>query len=97
VRGGVAWSLPGLRRSGFAPFLAAEAGYLRELHQGQTLVQAGRVFEIGGGASYTFTSSGSKEVGARIDARAVLRTKGAVLDDDLHVAPALGAGLYFRF
>jgi hypothetical protein len=97
VRGGVAWSLPGLRRSGFAPFLAAEAGYLRELHQGQTLVQAGRVFELGGGASYPFTSSGSKEVGARIDARAVLRIKGAVLDDDLHVAPALGAGLYFRF
>jgi len=97
VRGGVSWSLPGPRRFRFAPFLAAEAGYLRELHEAHTLVQAGRVFEFGGGASYPFTSQGSKEVGARLDARAVLRSRGVVLDDDLHVAPALGAGLYLRF
>lgn len=97
VRGAVSWSLPGPRRFGFAPFLAAEAGYLRELHEANTLVQEGRVFEFGGGASYPFTSQGSKEIGARLDARAVLRSKGVALDDDLHVAPALGAGLYLRF
>ena len=97
VRGGVSWLLPRPRRFGFAPFLTAEAGYLRELHDAQTLVQTGRVIEIGGGATYPFKSNGSKEVGARIDARAVLRSKGAVLDDDVHVTPALSAGVYLRF
>jgi hypothetical protein len=97
IRGGVSWALPTAPRFGFAPFLAAEAGYLRELHDAQTLVQTGRVFEIGGGATYPFRSTGRREVGARIDARAVLRSKGVVLDDDLHVIPALSAGLYLRF
>lgn len=100
MRGGAVWSLLPLGRWGFAPFVTAEAGYLRELHDAHTLVQSGRVFEIGGGAKYPFASNRRrrfKEIGARIDARAVLRSKGAVFDDRLHAAPAVGASLYLRF
>jgi hypothetical protein len=100
VRGGAVWSLSPLGRWGFAPFVTAEAGYLRELHEANTLVQSGRVFEIGGGAKYPFTSNGRrrfKQIGARLDARAVLRANGAAFDHSLHVAPAVGASLYLRF
>jgi hypothetical protein len=100
VRGGAVWSLSPLGRWGFAPFVAADAGYLRELHEANTLVQSGRMFEIGGGATYPLTSNRSrrlKQIGVRFDARAVLRANGAAFDDSLHVAPALGASLYFRF
>ena len=38
-----------------------------------------------------------EELGARIDARAVLRSNGAALDDSLHTTPAIGASLYVRF
>jgi hypothetical protein len=100
VRGGASWTLPRFGRPGLAPFLAAGAGYLRELHAARALVQTGRVFEIGGGATYPFRSNNSgrfKELGARVDARAVLRSKGALFDDALHTTPALGVVLYVRF
>jgi hypothetical protein len=100
VRGGAIWSLLPLDRRGFAPFVTAEGGYLRELHEAHTLVQSGHVIEIGGGAKYPFTSNGSgrfKQIGVRFDGRAVLRAKGAVFDDSLHVTPAAGASLYLRF
>ena len=74
--------------------------FTEHAHAWNTLVQSGRMFEIGGGATYPLTSNGSrrlKQIGARIDARAVLRANGAAFDDSLHVAPALGASLYFRF
>jgi hypothetical protein len=98
VRGGASWAL--LAASRFAPFVAAEIGYLRELHSGQTLLQTGRVAELGGGATYPLVSRGSgpfRHVGARIDARAVIRSAGAALDGGVRVAPAVGVGLSFGF
>lgn len=96
IRGGAAWLLSA--KSRFAPFAAGEIGYLRELHDGQTLVQTGRVVELGGGVTYPFASAGRfRQLGARLDARAVLRSKGAALDSRTHVAPAIGAALYFGF
>jgi len=98
VRGGAAWAV--LEASRFAPFVAAEIGYLRELHSEQTLVQTGRVVEFGGGATYPLVSRRSgrfKYVGARVDARAVMRSKGAALDGGVRVAPAVGVGLSVGF
>lgn len=98
IRGGASWAL--LTASRFAPFAAAEIGYLRELHSEKTLVQTGRVVELGGGATYPLVSRGTgrfRQIGARVDARAVLRSKGAALDTGIHVAPAVGVGVSFGF
>jgi hypothetical protein len=98
IRGGASWAL--LTASRFAPFAAAEIGYLRELHSEQTLVQTGRLVELGGGATYPLLSRGAgtfRQIGARVEARAVLRSKGAALDSGIHVAPAVGVGLSLGF
>ena len=49
VRGGAVWSLLRLDRWGIAPFVTAEAGYLRELHeaQGGTPAQTRETLHLG--------------------------------------------------
>jgi hypothetical protein len=98
LRGGASWLL--MIGSRFAPFVVGEVGYLRELHDQHTLVQTGRVVELGGGATYPLLSNARgpfDQVGARIDMRAVLRSKGAALDGRVYAAPAVGVGLYLGF
>jgi len=98
VRGGVLWYLSQLTRPRFAPFVAAEAGYLREVHEAHTLIEGGRLVEIGGGLKYLVGSFGRfKAIGARVDARAVLRSKGVAFDDSLHTAPSVDVSVYLRF
>jgi hypothetical protein len=98
VRGGVLWYLSRLARPRLAPFAAADAGYLREVHEGHTLVETGRLIEIGGGVKCLVGSYGRfKAIGARFDARAVLRSKGVAFDDSLHAAPSLDVSVYLRF
>jgi hypothetical protein len=82
------------------PFLVLGAGFLRDLHENQTLAQNGQEYFAGAGLKHAlFSRSGSllKAIGVRLDARVVLRVKGAVLDDRVHVMPVVGASLYLRF
>lgn len=82
------------------PFISAGAGYLRQLHEGATLVQTGRTFQAGGGVKFVLAArnrSPLKTVGVRADARAVARVSGVTLDGRTHLSPALGAGLFFGF
>jgi hypothetical protein len=99
---GVLWYV-GRRRavpSRAAPFVSAEAGYMRQLHESLTLVEAGHVFQVGGGMKYSLLSRsrGSlKGAGIRVDARALLRSKGVAFDNRTHASLALGASLFIRF
>ncbi|HKT81275.1 MAG TPA: outer membrane beta-barrel protein [Vicinamibacterales bacterium] len=78
------------------PFLLGGAGYLRELHEGQTLGANGQTYFGGGGIVRTL--SGSKvRLALRVDARVVARTKGIALDGDLHLAPVASGSLIFGF
>lgn len=82
------------------PFVSAGAGYLRQLHEGATLVQTGRTFQAGGGVKFVLVArnrSPLRTVGVRADARAVARASGVTLDGRTHLSPALGAGLFFGF
>jgi hypothetical protein len=47
--GGVVVRLPELEGMGFTPFASAGAGYVRQLHEGQALVESGHLFYVGGG------------------------------------------------
>jgi hypothetical protein len=95
VTGGVMWFVS---RSRVAPFVAAEAGILRELHEERTLVETGRIYLAGGGADILFAArtGGRRAFGARVDARAMLRSKGFLLDSS-RVAPAVGISVFARF
>ncbi len=81
-------------------FVTAGAGYLRELHEGQTLAVNGRSYFAGAGMRRllkTAQSSTLKAVGVRLDARFVARTGGAAFDDGLHLTPAFAGSLFLRF
>jgi len=100
VRGGALWSLGPMGGSRFAPFVAMEVGRVRQLHEGETLVQMGTSIEFGGGARWPLAVRGGrrlKEIGARVDARAVVRPKSVAVDDKQHTVAALGVSLYTRF
>jgi hypothetical protein len=101
VGAGVIWYALGPRSGGRArPFVAAGASYLRQLHEAATLVATGQTYHVGGGAKLLLASrprKGLKAVGVRLDARAVVRTKGITLDGRRSISPAVGASLFARF
>jgi hypothetical protein len=53
--GGVVIRLAGLN-GGLAPFATAGAGYVRQLHEGQELVETGHLFYVGGGFTHPLFS-----------------------------------------
>ena len=101
VEGGVLVPVQRLRLGGRAvPFLAAGGGYLRELHEGQTIVETGRSYYVGGGLNYDLKVRPERRfdtIGLRLDARASIRRGGISLDGSAHVSPSLGASLFVRF
>ncbi len=88
------------RRGRVLPFVTAGAAYLRELHDGLTLLQTGRRYDAGGGVRIVLRAAAAGRVklaGIRLDARALVRTRGVAFDSRAHVAPQVGAALFVRF
>lgn len=83
------------------PFVTGGGGYLRQLHEGDTLVQTGRIYHVGGGARIPLVTRGRnrrfKQLGVRADVRAILRTGGITFDGRAHVSPAVTASAFVRF
>jgi hypothetical protein len=83
------------------PFVTAGGGYLRQLHEGGTLAQTGKVGYVGGGARIPLVSRGARErlkqLGVRADLRALVRSGGVTLDGQSHLSPALAASLFVNF
>jgi hypothetical protein len=101
IGGGVSWfPLDGGSSARFAPFVNAGAGYLRQLHDQNTLVQTGSFVQFGAGATYLLSTRRhfhAKSSGIRLDVHASRFTKGVAFDDRGRVAPAFGASLFVRF
>jgi hypothetical protein len=82
------------------PFVSVGGSYLRELHDGQTLVDEGHAYQFAGGLKYLLgggTPARPTGVGIRAEVRASVRSRGVAFDDDPILAPAAAAGLFFRF
>jgi hypothetical protein len=83
------------------PFVTGGGGYLRQLHEGATLVQTGSIYYIGAGASIALSTADRrqrvKQIGLRLDTRAIVRTGGVTIDGRAYTAPAVGASLFARF
>jgi hypothetical protein len=101
IGGSVAWRLPGRRWSPrFAPFVQAGGGYMRQLHEQATLVEAGRYYQFGGGVNAVLVTTRhfhAKGIGVRADLRALVRSEGVRFDHGSKVSPAAGASLFVRF
>jgi hypothetical protein len=97
---GVLWYLPTRRMARVAPFVTAGGGYLRQLHEQATLVETGRFYEFGGGASLLLVTGRhfhTKGMGARVDVRAMIRSKGITFDAGSTTSPAAGVSAFLRF
>ena len=83
------------------PFLSVGVGYLRQLHEGETLVETGRTYQVGGGVNVLLRQSAGgrflKSTGVRLGARGAVRTGGGSLDNQVRIAPLVDASFFARF
>jgi hypothetical protein len=76
-------------------FVSGGAAYLRELHEGDTLVEDGWEYRAGGGFKWWFGSS--RRIGFRGEGGIAIRDGGADLEDGARVVPFAGASLAWLF
>ena len=91
---------PGLRFASFVPFASGGAGYLRQLHEGQTLIEEGVAYHLGGGVRRSLFARDSgwvRGAGIRVDARVSILTGGIEFDGQARVHPAVSGSLYVGF
>jgi hypothetical protein len=82
------------------PFAVAGAGYLRQLHEGRTLVEEGHVYHAGGGLKHWFLARESglvRAAGVRIDARLYLRVAGIAFEDGPKPHGAVSGSAFVTF
>jgi hypothetical protein len=82
------------------PFVAAGAGYLRQLHEGQTLVEQGEVYHAGGGVKYWLLARRTglvRTAGVRGDATVYFLRRGISFDDHLKSHVAISGGAFVGF
>ena len=82
------------------PFATAGAGYLRQLHEGHTVIEEGRAFHVGGGLKYWLLARDRglfKAAGVRFDARLYVLTSGIAFDDDPRPQGAISGSAFVAF
>ena len=82
------------------PFASAGAGYLRQLHEGQTLVDEGQVYHFGGGVKYwlwTRPAGIVRAMGLRGDVRGYVMRRGFSLEDGARSHPAIAGSVFVVF
>ena len=78
------------------PFIIGGGGYVRELHQGNELIETGREIHVGGGLKYWF-GSGRRRAGLRADVGVSMREKGIDFGDARRTVPTAGVSLLYVF
>jgi len=82
------------------PFVTAGAGYLRQLHEGQTVIEEGVVYHAGGGLKHWLFArdrGAIKAAGVRLDARLYLLTAGIAFDDGPRPQGAVSGAAFLAF
>lgn len=95
------WVIEKLRfRQRTAPFVSGGVGYLRQLHEGRTLVETGQVYHVGGGLRHWLRVRDRgwiRALGVRIDGRAYVLVDGVQFDDVARTHGAFSASLFVTF
>ncbi len=82
------------------PFAAAGAGYLRQLHEGRTVVEEGHVYHVGGGLKHWFfarDASFIRAAGVRVDARLYLLVAGIAFEEGPRPQGAVSGSAFVTF
>ena len=89
-----------IRIGSVVPFASAGAGYLRQLHEGLTLVEEGTAYHVGGGVKHRFVSRGRgflKAVGLRGDVRVYLFAGGIAVRNRPRPHAAAAGSVFVAF
>jgi len=98
VDAGVVIRLDEVRIAGLMPYAAAGAGYLRQLHEGLTVIEQGHVYHVGGGVNRELWTPNGRLVraaGLRVDARVYFLAGGVA--PDVVTQGTVTAGIFVRF
>jgi opacity protein-like surface antigen len=82
------------------PFATAGAGYLRQLHEGRTVVEQGLVFHTGGGIKHWLMARDQRFIsgaGLRVDARLYLMSGGIAFEDRPRPQGAVSGSVFLTF
>jgi hypothetical protein len=82
------------------PFVAAGAGYLRQLHEGLSVVEQGRAYHAGGGVKHRLVTRGRgflSGAGIRADARLYLMSGGIAFEDRPRPHVAISGSIFVTF
>jgi hypothetical protein len=97
----VVWQLTALRFSARTlPFVVGGAGYLRQLHEGGTLIESGQVYHVGGGIRHSLmqrTTGFVKTTGVRADAGLFILANGIDFEDRARPHAAVSGSLVVGF
>ena len=78
------------------PFISGGVGYLRELHEGDALVEEGVEYHVGGGVKW-WLGAARRKFGVRAEAGLSIRDGGFDTEDGRRVVPVAGASLVYLF
>ena len=82
------------------PFVSGGAGYLRQLHEGRTLVETGQVYHLGGGLRHWLRVNDSgflRALGVRADARLYVLVNGVAFEDGARPHGAVSGSFFVTF
>jgi hypothetical protein len=96
--GSVVWNVT---RAAFAggrvvPFLSGGAGYLRELHEEDALVEEGLEYHAGGGLKW-WLGEGRRRFGVRVEGGISIRDGGFDFTDGQRVVPVVSGSVVYTF
>jgi hypothetical protein len=97
IEGAVVIALEKLRVGRALPFATAGAGYLRQLHEGRTVIEHGQLFQAGAGVKYPLVSRASgtvRSLGLRTDVRAYVMRGGVSMEDRPRPHVAISGGVF---
>lgn len=100
VEASVVWTLPFVREDArLRPYVIGGGGYLRQLHEDNTLVETGQIYHVGGGAEYLLRGQDGRRrpLGVRGDVRAYIRKDGIEFEDKVRTYSAVSALMFFAF
>ena len=86
-----------LRLGRLVPFATGGAGYLRQLHEGQTVIEHGQLFQAGAGLRYPFVTRASgvvRTAGLRADVRGYVLRGGVSFEDRPRPHLAISGGVF---
>jgi hypothetical protein len=86
--------------AGTVPFAVAGGGYLRQLHEGLTVIEQGHLSHAGGGVKHWFVarSTGAiRTAGLRADARVYFLSRGLSFDAGPRPHPAISGSVFVGF